>query len=336
MIVDKSRQGRPRIDAKQRFDAEPYDEHGLRDLAQRFYKSMAVKNYSKRTIEIRDHHLRYFITWCEERDLRTPVDITKPILERYQSHIYHYRKSNGQPLAVGTQNARLVTLRAYFRWLTRENLLLSNPASEIDGPRMSKNLPRNILSLAEVEALLRQPDINDKFGLRDRAILEVFYSSGIRRREMIKLQLEHVDWSRETLFIREGKGNKDRFIPIGERALLWINKYLEEVRPVLHPSKEEKTLFLNYKGKPVSDKNLTYIVKQYLLKAGIEKTGACHILRHTVATLMLENGADIRYIQELLGHTKLETTEIYTRVTITKLKEVHKATHPAKMVHSKK
>ncbi len=170
-----------------------------------------------------------FERWAAERGLFEPVEITRPVLERYQRYLFHYRKKDGKPLSFSSQHSRLVPLRMWFKWLTRQNYLLHNPASELDLPRLSKPLPR-VLTAAEAETILQQPDIADPVGLRDRTILETFYSTGMRRVELVNLKLYDVDREAGIVTIREGKGRKDRVIPIGERAIVWIDKYLDEAR----------------------------------------------------------------------------------------------------------
>jgi integrase/recombinase XerD len=171
-------------------------------------------------------------------------------------------------------------------------------------------------------------DIEDTIGLRDRAILETFYSTGMRRMELANLAVYNLDMERGTLVVRKGKWRKDRVIPIGERALAWIEKYLAESRPRLVVEPDPGTVFLTGMGQPLTPNRLTQMVGDYVRKAGIPKKGSCHLFRHTMATLMLEGGADVRYIQEMLGHAKLDTTQTYTQVSIRRLKQVHSGTHP--------
>jgi len=224
-------------------------------------------------------------------------------------------------------------VKSWFRWLARQNHILHNPASELILPRLENRLPKYILTAAETEQVLQQPDITDVEGLRDRAILETFYATGMRRMEVAGLKLYDIDAERGTLMVRLGKGKKDRMIPIGERALAWIDKYIREARAQLLASTEDGTVFLTHLGQPFDRVQLTKLVHTYLIKSKIGKVGGCHLFRHTVATLMLENGADIRVIQEMLGHARLSTTELYTRVSITLLKQVYAATHPAAHLH---
>jgi integrase/recombinase XerD len=192
-------------------------------------------------------------------------------------------------------------------------------------------LPKAVLSAAEVEQIMLQTDIHDPLGLRDRAILETFYSTGIRRLELAQLKLWDVDLERSTLTIRQGKGKKDRMIPLGDRAAAWVRKYLEESRTQLVSEPDEHFVFLSNVGEPFALDYLTELVSMYVKAAQINKQGSCHMFRHTMATLMLEGGADTRFIQAMLGHADLKTTQIYTHVAIRQLQEIHRATHPAQL-----
>jgi integrase/recombinase XerD len=213
----------------------------------------------------------------------------------------------------------------------RENLILYNPASELELPKPEKRLPKHTLTTEEAEHVLTQPDIDTDTGIRDRAILEVLYSTGIRRQEVINLTRQDVNVSAGVIAVRQGKGKKDRFVPIGERALLWVEKYLDDVRPQHALPSSPDNVFLDETGKELDPHKVSRAVKKYVKHANLNKVGSCHLFRHTMATLMLENGADIRFIQQMLGHSMLSTTEIYTHVAIHKLKEIHTATHPARL-----
>jgi integrase/recombinase XerD len=258
------------------------------DYMQAHFEWMAVTGYSEDTVRARRTALRRFIAWCEERALRDPKDITKPILERYQRHLFYYRKVNGRPMTLGSQFGCLAPLKTFFKWLAKENHILYNPASEIALPKLPKHLPRIILSIQEIEAILREAEPSTASGLRDRVV------------------------------------------PIGERAAAWVEKYLQEARPQLLIGDTE-SLFLTDYGEPMSPEYVAERVRRYMHFAGVNKPGACHLFRHACATHMLENGADTRFIQALLGHADLGSTQIYTRVSIDKLREIHDATHPAKL-----
>jgi len=306
--------------------------HGRLSMAAwtaRYLEWMGVRRYSERTIDTNRRHLEAFNAWCVARGIAEAEEVTKPILERYQRHLFHYRKKGGRPLSYSSQAGKLIALRGLFRWLARQNVLLSNPASELELPRPEKRLPKHVLTANEVERVLATADVTEPLGLRDRAIMETLYSTGLRRSELAGLSLFDVDSERGTVMVRHGKGDKDRVVPIGERALLWIDKYTSDVRPELVVGGGERTLFLTRLGEPMTADTLSYRLKRYVDAAQTGKTGACHIFRHSMATLMLEGGADVRFVQEMLGHSKLETTQIYTHVSITKLKAVHDATHPS-------
>lgn len=310
---------------------DPSDANSLYNWMRRFLAYQAEKHYSARTIGNRETYLRYFILWVEARGLRHPQEITKPILEAYQRHLFHHRKVDGQPLSVRSQHGRMIPIRALFSWLVKNNHLLSNPASDLELPRLDRRLPRAVLTQPEIETVLNGIDTGTAMGLRDRAILEVLYSTGMRRMEVINLRWADIDAERGTLFIREGKGKADRMVPIGERALAWCGKYLADARPALDLTGASPIFFLTSLGEAFTANRMTQLVRGYVSAANLGKSGSCHLFRHSCATLMLENGADIRYIQQLLGHASVSTTQIYTQVSIRQLKQVHSLTHPAKM-----
>jgi integrase/recombinase XerD len=305
------------------------DQRSMRGNVAAYLEWMEVHSYSEDSVETRAQVLHYFALWCEERGIVRSTEVTRPILQRYQRWMFYYRKKNGQPLGVTTQYTRLMVVTVFFRWLTRNNFLLYNPASELELPRTERRLPKAILTVEEVEKVLAEPDLADPLGLRDRAILETLYSTGIRRKELAALTLFALDQDRGTLMVRLGKGKKDRVVPIGERALLWVEKYLREVRPRFAVEPDEGFLFLGGEGTALTPGHLSDLVRSYVDAAGIGKKGSCHLLRHTMATLMLEGGADVRFIQAMLGHEALSSTQLYTQVAIRKLKEIHTATHPA-------
>jgi integrase/recombinase XerD len=185
-----------------------------------------------------------------------------------------------------------------------------------------------VLTVEEVERVMAQVDIATPIGLRDRAMLEVLYGTGMRRMEIANLEIGDIDIDQCVVLIREGKGRKDRLIPLGERALYWVQSYLDKSRPQLTWNQLEKTLFLSREGGILNYAWLSTQIAQYVKRAEIGKHGGCHLFRHTMATLMLEGGADIRFIQVMLGHAEMSTTQIYTQVAIRQLQLVHASTHP--------
>jgi integrase/recombinase XerD len=296
-----------------------------------FLEWSAVRGLSVATIQTRERALGRFIAWCSERHLQ-PADVTRPLIERYQRHLHHARKTNGEPLSLGFQQQLLLPLNALFGYLVRVGHLHANPAADLELPRLPQRLPRSWLSVAEVEQVLQHVMLYGAVGVRDRAIIETFYSTGLRRAELVALTLRDVDARTGIVRVRHGKGGKERIVPIGERALAWLAKYREEVRPLWLRGIDDGRLWLCPDGKPLRASPLTERLHTLLAEAGIDKPGACHIFRHTMATQMLENGADVRYVQAMLGHAQLDTTAIYTHVAIGKLQAIHAATHPSAML----
>lgn len=315
------------------FVGNPRDPEALFHWVPRFLEWLRVRNYSERTVVGTLSGLRLFTEWAVDRELEHANQITKPVLDAYQRWLFHYRTPEGKPLAFSSQRFRLQKVKNFFRWLTKENVIPSNPASELEMPRIERRIPRAILSEREVEKVLALADLTDPVGLRDRVMMEVLYSTGIRRTELAGLDLFDIEPVRGVLTVRLGKGKKDRVVPIGERALGWIARYLDEVRPLLSAPPEVPALFLSERGERLTPNYLTSHIRLYVHGAKLGKTGSCHIFRHSMATLMLEGGADVRLIQEILGHAELSTTAIYTRVSVRHLKRVHDATHPGAKEH---
>ncbi len=320
-----------RKDGTRRFNAavgNPNDARGLYAAMRRYLDNLAARGYTEQGRYNAERYLRDFIGWADARSVANPQHVTHSVLERYQRWLHHYRKKNGAPLSVASQRAKLVPLRGFFKWLTRSGELAANPAAELELPRQIRRLPACVLSAGETEQVLAGADTSSPLGLRDRAMMEVLYSTGMRRMELARLTQTDIDFEREVVLIRLGKGNKDRLIPIGARALHWVRQYLDLARPALAWNAQESTLFLSLYGEALNPTWLSTTVAQYVDKADVGKHGGCHLFRHTMATLMLEGGADIRFIQAMLGHAELSTTQIYTQVAIRQLQAIHAATHP--------
>ncbi|WP_153558978.1 site-specific tyrosine recombinase XerC [Roseimaritima sediminicola] len=301
----------------------------LAALLARYFVDLRVYNWSPRTIDRRSHSLGQFIAWCEQRGIDGAAEITTEAIEAYRRHLFHRRNERtGKPLTFCTQASYLSAIRHWLTWMVEQKFLQANPARDMALPKLPRRLPASHLSISEVEALLNAVELSTPSGLRDRAILETFYATGMRRAELIGLKLEDLNVDSRVLMIREGKGGKDRVVPIGRRTLEWIEKYLHDGRDALAGDNRD-VLFVTALGNAFHPNNLSALVREYLVAAGITKRGSCHLLRHTAATLMLERGADVRTIQTLLGHESLNTTQIYLHVTIQQLRDVHERTHPA-------
>jgi integrase/recombinase XerD len=305
------------------------DPQSLGTLLRKYLEALQLRNYSAETIKKRRLQLNAFVLWCELRSLTRMGQITRTELERYQRQLPHEVDRTGKPRSIHNQHERLMSVRSWFKWLARKRFLLHNPASEIDLPQLGQHLPARVLTANQVEAVLTAVDLQGRFGLRDRSMLETLYSTGMRRMELAGLQLGHLDAERGLLTIRQGKGKRDRIVPIGDRALRWLNRYLTELRPRLLVDEAERTVYLTRLGDPFSGSSLSALVAAYVRKSGVSDQGSCHLFRHAMATAMHDAGADIRYIQAMLGHAKLDTTQIYTRVSVEQLKAIHRRTHPA-------
>jgi len=307
---------------------DPQDPNGFLALRARFLESLRIANRSPLTVETVSARLRPFLLWCSLKGLAAPAHVTREHLAGFQEWLFRYRKEDGMPLDFGTQRLQLGAIKLFFKWLVRAGILLFSPAADIEYPRTGYRLPRSVLSHAEVERTMAGADVGTVLGLRDRVVLEVLYSTGVRRIEIEGLHLGDVHWDAGSLFIRKAKGDRQRVVPLGARALAWLERYLSVARPALSTRQSEQALFLNKKGLPLSRRAVSVLARKLLRRADLTKAGAAHVFRHTAATVMLEGGADVRYVQELLGHASLLSTQVYTRVAIVKLKEVHAATHP--------
>jgi integrase/recombinase XerD len=301
--------------------------------AQEWMDSLHARNFSDGTVIARETSLRLFMQWAAERDVTRASEVTRLVLEAYQRWLCRYEptsgKSKGKRLSWNTQRERLQALKSWFQWLTRQNVILHNPASELELPRPEKRLPIHGLSLGEIERLRASFDVTDLLGIRDRTMMEMFYATGVRRAELGTLELSDVSTERGTVTVRKGKGKKDRVVPLGPVAADWCNLYLREVRPRLCLDARMQTFFLSAYGEAFNLDILSGMVCDWFRASGVAEKGGCHLLRHTCATHMLEGGADIRYVQALLGHEDLNTTAIYTQVAIRQLLEVHARCHPA-------
>ncbi len=293
-----------------------------------YLKSLAIKGFSENTLRVRGIYIGMFIRWCEANGIVGANEMRNETLAQFQEHLFFHRKINGQPLALSSQHSRLALIRLWFRWTHRQGLIRNDPTETLELPRIAYKLP-TILTKQQMEKTLEQPNTKTFVGIRDRAILEVFYSTGIRRTELMRLKIDDLDRERGVLTIREGKGKRDRTVPIGERALFWLDQYLSRGRAEMATEPDQGLIFLTSTGASFTPNHLSWLVRKYIQAANVAKNGACHIFRHTMATLMLEGGADTRYIQEMLGHARLDTTQIYTHVSIRKLKQVHTRTHPS-------
>lgn len=302
----------------------------LRSPLEEYLIAMAARGQSPLTVELKRVHLARFLRWARDDCGVTAINqIAPPLLELFRQAVFHSRKRDGRPLALSTQHQRLVPLRSFCRWLTKCRYLTADPAVDFELPRVPLPLPAHVPTPQQVERVIGGCDTGTRSGLRDRAALELFYSSGLRRQELAGLSLLDLDLDLGVVFVRFGKGGKSRYVPVGRRAAHWVRRYLQEVRPLLGTSEASETVFLGDSGQPYVRHRLSDLVRRRLTRAGLAQRGACHLLRHAMATHMLHNGADVRHLQAILGHADLGTTARYTQVSIRDLQRVHARTHPS-------
>jgi len=268
-----------------------------------------------------------FLDWLAGRGLAL-VDVRSEDVQAYQMDLFAARKKDGTPYSVADQTQRLSAIKTLFRFLCRRGYLLSDPSAAVEYPRREHRLPRGILSRQEARALVEAPDTSTPLGLRDRAILETFYATGIRAAELANLTTSDVDTQDKVLRVVRGKGAKDRNVPLTSAAAETIEAYLMEGRPRMRGARMERFLFLGSRGGRMNNCILNEVIRLCARAAGIERHVTCHTLRHTIATHLLKGGADIRHIQVLLGHASLQSTETYTRVDVSDLGKVLRRAHP--------
>ena len=249
--------------------------------------------------------------------------------------LMHYREelawrltSKGTPLTSRSQAECFGHVRAFCRWLVDNDLLVGDPTLKIPNPKKPQPLPKAILDPKEIRKILKQPDMSTATGYRNKVILEVLYCAAIRREEVTNIKLEDIDTESGYIIIREGKGRKDRVVPLGEQVCQLIDTYITGVRNDWINSDNDNHLFLNRWGQGMDPMAIWHVVKKYANAAKLKKPVSPHTFRHSCATHMLHNGAPIRHIQEMLGHASLETTQVYTRITINELKRIHSQYHP--------
>ncbi len=278
------------------------------------------KGLAKNTLESYARDLRTFISFLNQNG-------TNGILEISRNDIINYLLFlKNQNRATSTISRNLASIRSFHQFLLQEQIIPQDPSSNLESPRQEKKLPE-ILSIGEVDLLLRQPNISETAGIRDKAMLEVLYATGIRVSELISLNITDVNI--ETGYIRcKGKGNKERIVPLGKIAIKYTGIYLDKSRVKLVKNDNEEALFVNHHGKRLTRQGFWKIIKKYSLLAKINRKITPHTLRHSFATHLLDNGADLRSVQEMLGHADISTTQIYTHITRKKLKGVYEKTHP--------
>ena len=265
------------------------------------------RGLAQNTIISYKYDLIKYITFLKKKKISSFNQTNKVLINNFFVYL------RGKSLEINSISRNLVAVKMFYRFLLMEGLIKEDATSLIEFPRVSKRLP-HVLSLREINLLLDEANFKGKFGLRDQAVLELFYATGLRVSELIYLKINDLNMENRMLKCM-GKGSKERIIPFGNKAYQYLSLYLDKVRPKLVKNPDEDTLFLNSRGERLSRQGVFYLVKLYAQKARIEKKVTPHTLRHTLATHLLENGADLRSVQEMLGHSDISTTQIYTHVS---------------------
>jgi len=293
----------------------------MKELIDTFIDYLTVeRGLSDNTVSSYRGDLSAYINFISKRNITALSKTTKDNVTGFML----YQKDRG--VSAGSIARRLAAIKSFYRFLVRERLLQEDPSSLVDTPKLWKKIPQT-LSVNEVERLISQPNIRQKQGIRDKAIVETLYACGMRVSEAVNLKIKDVNL--EVGFLRcVGKGNKERVIPLGKKASASIKRYIEFSRPHLLGGKESPNVFISRLGRKISRQSFWKLIKKYARSAGIKKSIKPHILRHSFATHLLERGADLRSVQEMLGHANISTTQIYTHIDRDRLKTIHRKFHP--------
>ncbi|AUW95445.1 site-specific tyrosine recombinase XerD [Sulfobacillus thermotolerans] len=274
------------------------------------------RNLSVNTIDSYGRDLQDYMQFLDNY----PEAGTEAAVVAYMEYLQNTKKSEA------TQARRLAAIKAFYRFLIREQHITNDPTELLVAPKMPRKLP-GVLSVDQVTRLIEAPDVSKETGIRDRAMLEMLYATGLRVSELCHLTVD--DWWADPGRIRcLGKGSKERFVPLGRMAMVWLLRYLDVSRPILVKDSSVKTLFLSRQGKGLTRQGFWKVLKKYAAGLGVTQTITPHTLRHSFATHLLENGADLRAVQEMLGHQDISTTQIYTHVSQNRLRPVYDKTHP--------
>jgi integrase/recombinase XerD len=296
-------------------------------LRQEFVEELKRKRYSEGYLHHARERLTLLFQFLREQGIEDVRLVTPSHVVFFMSHLKKRKTRRGTTFAPCTQSSYLTVVRGFFAFLEKRSVLLSNPASGIRFPTPQR-LPRVVLSRAQMLRLLEAPSAINAIGLRDRAILETFYGTAVRLEECRRLNVSDVDLQAEELWVRDGKGRKDRVLPIPRQSLESLERYFNEARPYLLHDLQEEAFFITRSGRRLSRSTVRTLLQSYGRMAGIPHSVHPHALRHACATHLLEGGADIRHIQRILGHRDLHTTEIYTKVQTADLRKVLARSHP--------
>lgn len=301
----------------------------LNELLFQFIEQMKVRNYSSSTIRGYSREVRKFLEYLRENNVTDIKRITRDFLKTWQAMLMEYKARGDKGYTPATVALKIRSIKRFFEHLEQSSHILVNPAEYIKEPKKEYRLPRVVLTEDEARNILDQPNLSTMTGIRDRTLLEVLYGTGIRLEEVTNLTIYDCDLQGGLLRVNKGKFAKDRVVPLGRHAVRFLKEYITHVRP-RHTRKNRniKNLFVSGMGNPLSRKIISIIICGHVKQAGIGKKVTAHTFRHTFATQLVKNGAEITAVQKMLGHSCLSVTHIYTRVAGVDVKKTHKERHP--------
>ena len=325
------------------------DKETREGLKAAFLEHLTLRNFSPLSIRQRDLAIRVFLGWLAGKGINEIGQVDREVFENYKAWLSGYLTREGKLLTTKTIGERLSIIQCWFAWLKKKGVISYNPIAGVKGPRWRRSLPRGVMRPDEIRRVMEQPDLRSIIGYRDRTVMEVLYSTGARAAELLALRVPDVDLQKKMARIRNGKGGRDRFVPLSTPCCRFLARYLAVIRPELakctRPSgnnwlKKAHTgkdlLFLSLYGGPVSKGWLATSLLRYIRKAGVTKVvSPVHSFRHSVATHLLAGGMDVRYVQVFLGHSSINSTQIYTHVERQTLQALLKKYHPRELAEER-
>lgn len=298
-------------------------------LFHRYLQQLEMLNYSPNTLDVQEFYFNRFAEFLAELKISDVQAVTPSMLQDFQRWVFYQPTTKGTARSVGGQNHIIIGIRNFFTFLAQEGYLAGNPAKGLRLAREPDLLPKNILTPEEARKIIEAPDTQTLSGYRDRTLLEVLYATGLRKEELRNVNVADINLEEELLRVNKGKGGKDRVVPLSRIACQYLENYIKAVRPELAKGRPSEKLFISIRdGLPLGRHGIDRLLAKYARKLRLKKHVTCHLWRHSCATHLLRNHANLRHVQEMLGHGSLATTERYLHLTITDLKQAHRRCHP--------
>lgn len=324
---------RPQVKMPKLKDPASAPKGEFRELKDRYLTWLISTGYAETTIKGAHADLEWLLRYLDMRAVKRAADMTPEVLENFSLWLrdrknFHHEH---QTLSLAHVVHRLTTLKCFCRWLVKGMVILQDPSEDLEMPRLGERLPRVILTQEEARAMLDAPELRSPVGYRDKALLELLYATGVRTNELVKLRVSDLDFKARSVFVRKGKGNKQRLVVVPAEPMGYAREYVEKVRPRFAKRMkggDDGTLFLNYTGAHVEINGLCALIRKNAKLAKLDKHVTALTFRHSLASHLLENGMDIRFIQEMLGHEKMSTTQVYAKVTLSGMMKHYNKHHP--------